>query len=122
MLNPDGARPRQFTNVRARHLRLAPSWRVPRTKSARATAFNLACLTLYSGGAKTEPSGFLAMLSALFCARVTPNAIRHWRAGRRHPPEWAICTLQIELRSRARALNAAAHELELEKGKLGKSD
>ena len=43
-----------------------------------------------------------AKLRRLFQDRVTSEAIDHWRAGRRHPPQWARDIVKSRLRELAR--------------------
>lgn len=47
----------------------------------------------------------------IFGNRVTRQAIDHWRAGNREPPEWAVDMLCDHLRSRAAAMQSLADEI-----------
>ena len=53
----------------------------------RPTAFDRAIRALIPRGTRTE-------ILALFDDRVTWDAIRHWRTGKRGPPQWAIDRLR----------------------------
>ena len=59
----------------------------PIPENRRTTAFDRALRALI-------PLGTQAEILALFHGRAAWSAIRHWRAGRRGPPQWAIDCLR----------------------------
>lgn len=91
---------------------------VPIQWSARRTAPNIACQTLFPWPAETYPGLARGMVTVLR-NRVKADTVKKWRQGLRTMPVWAIETVRAELARRRAAIDHADALLatELEKRK-----
>lgn len=80
------------------HFEKLPDYRVPRTN------FDLALHALTGTSYRLKRDGRRAAMRAALDNCATWGQIKHWRAGRRRPPQWAIDLLNRKIDERTAEL------------------
>jgi hypothetical protein len=93
------------SGARSEHVEQFAGYRVPRTK------FDAALHALADIPYRLSRDGRRAAMLAVLDNAATWGQIKHWRAGRRRPPQWAIDTLAKKIERRVRALDDSRQEL-----------
>lgn len=89
----------QQNSVESERPRRPTRYNRPRQDPPVKTVFDSGCAAIIR---TTDP----AAIVALFEGRVGWQAIYNWRAGLRHPPQWAVAILANEIRRLAEAVEA----------------